>query len=350
MGRSLRIPRAVCQLSFRWFSAAATPVTSTPHHRVSSTAPRELMSTEGLGTTLKVKLIRPVWENTEAGRVMCIKRGGLLFDFVPQNVAGSRGLEDWIRFSPTVAECGKILLMDHIVGLQLVHNFIKPSGKEMKTVEWTPATPTNTEMELRVHYSDGTRDKRFCLPFSEAKLVLLQELLESSLPTIAGFGRLAPVGAVHSDDLTFYKKTAGLHIGFAASSPDGTGAGGQFLGTIAKEGRLLFKFAPRDAGRGKHGPAFDWVNAVTFALRADDCAEFTTMSPGMKGKFVRSPSSFRESVKTMTWSLDPDGDGVVAVVSGKGLALQLPLSWAELKVIQVIARSLVPHMLGLSWL
>lgn len=42
-----------------------------------------------------------------------------------------------------------------------------------------------------VHYSDGTRDKRFRLPFPEAKLVLLQELLESSLPTIAGFGRLA---------------------------------------------------------------------------------------------------------------------------------------------------------------
>eukprot|EP00667_Euglena_gracilis_P015799 EG_transcript_16462 len=351
MGRWFHTPRVVCQFSLRWYSASSTPITS---HRQTAATPKNLMSIVGSGITLKVRLIPPMWGDTETGRVTRVRAGGLLFDFVPQNVAGSRGPEDWIRFSPTVTECGKILLMNRTVGLQLVHNHVKPSGgRETKAVEWTPAT-SDCEMELKLRHSDDAlgSEKGFRLPFPEARLVLLQELLERCLPTITGFGRLAPMNHAGStvDDLIFYKKTAGLHVGFAGPSLDATGPDGLPVGDIAKEGRLFLKFVPRSLGRDKNGPTFDWVNSVTFVLRADDCAEFITMGPGMRGNFVRSPASFRDSGKTMTWYPDPDGNGVVAAASGKGRSMQVPLSWAELKVIQVVARSLVPRMLGLSWL
>eukprot|EP00667_Euglena_gracilis_P013486 EG_transcript_13933 len=350
MGRWSHTPRVVCQISLRWYSAAATPITSIHH----PTAPMNLMSIVGFGINLKVRLIPPMWEDTETGQLTRVRAGGLLFDFVPQNVAGSQGPADWIRFSPNVAECGKILLMDRTVGLQLIHSHVKPSGgRETKAVEWTPAT-SDCDMELKLRHSDDAlgSDKCFRLPFPEARLVLLLELLERCLPTIIGFGRLSPMNnaGLIADDLAFYRKTAGLHVGFSDPSLDATGPGGQSVGTVMKEGRLFFKFAPRSSGRDKNGPAFDWVNSVTFVLRAVDCAEFIMIGPGMRENFVRSPASFHDSGKTMTWYPDPDGSGVVAAASGKGRSMQVLLSWAELKVIQVVARSLVPRMLGLSWL
>eukprot|EP00667_Euglena_gracilis_P014369 EG_transcript_14897 len=316
--------------------------------RTEATAPQRLMSVVGLGATLQVKVIPPLWD-AETGRVTCVRNGGLLFDFVPHDTTSSRG---WIRFSLTLPECGKVLLMDRAAGLQLVHHRRHPKGQEVKTVEWVPAS-SDSEMELRVLHTDEAQgvNRSFRLPLPPANLALMQELLEHSIPTVTGFdcAPANPQSGWAVAGLGFYKETAGLFITYSGPSDDNDTAQ-ESLGLLAKEGRLICKFAPRGSSHSGSGPAFDWATSVSFALRADDCAELATMSPETDGVFTRTPASADEPEKMMTVSKTPDGTGVVITACGKGLSLQVPLAWAELKVIQVVGQSLIPHMLGLGWL
>eukprot|EP00667_Euglena_gracilis_P019925 EG_transcript_21431 len=273
------------------------------------------MALAGLGVTLQVKVIPQVWENMESGQAKCIRTGGLLFDFVPHANSSNRVLR---HSSP-----------------------LHPSS-----------TPCDSEMELRVHHSAKAQglDRNLRLSLTAAKLDLMKQLVERSLPAIAGFGSLAPTN-LHAAHLAFYKETAGLLITFSGPSgpsPDAIVAG-RLLGPMAAEGRIVFQFAQRVSGRGHSGSAFDWANSVSFPLGADDCAAFLTMG-SVNADFTRTSTSHGPLEKKMTWTRAPDGHGVVTAISSKGLSLELLLSWAELKVLQVVVRSLIPRMLGLGWL
>eukprot|EP00667_Euglena_gracilis_P012523 EG_transcript_12861 len=351
MARSMPASGRFCRRAgltlWRWFSTAEARTTAAPRPHTAATAPGLLMSVQGLGITLKVKVIPPLWEVMKTGQVTNIRNGGVLLDFVPHS-----GGQGWIRFSLLVPECGKVLVMDPAVGLQLVHNQTTPSGgQETKTVEWTPAD-SDKEMELRVvHSADGTQ-RNFRVPFEESTLALLQTLLERSLPVITGFdcSPVNPHTGTSMANLSFFKDNVALLVGFLAPLPAAAAAAGKPGGPMSTQGRLSFRIAARGSGLRGNGPAFDWANSLSFFLGADDCAEFASMRLERDGDYMWLPINTSERQKTMIWRRAPDGNGVVAEVSGKGLSLQLPLSWAELKVLQVVAQSVIPHMLGLGWL
>eukprot|EP00667_Euglena_gracilis_P027082 EG_transcript_33208 len=146
---------------------------------------------------------------------------------------------------------------------------------------------------------------------------------------------------------TVFKGRAALSVSLVPGTFKET-QGGEALD---RRGVLMFEFAPK-IPNVEH--QYDWKQKVSFALNVTECGEVLAGNFGEKGLAFMHNQTFRPGledsnlpIKSLRVSKAPDGKGFfLAVSSGGGASLSLPLSNAEFEVLRILTRFSIPRMLG----
>eukprot|EP00667_Euglena_gracilis_P012167 EG_transcript_12475 len=317
---------------------------------------QDLLQFPGSDAVLQVKLMGPRWHRIKTNAMHCAKAGGLLFDFRLGPTGDADGPDQGsIKITLTPEECAQVLLMDPEVGLCFERdprtwNPYKPTrGLVTKAMTWSPDRD-GRGMCLSAVQSETTISKTETLSvlLQWPQVQLLQLIVERAIPAITGFSwaTVSHSPPWKGNYAVFQQKDA-LRVAFVAPVPRG--------GRVAEKGAMLWRIASRDepadaAAPGSFQPKWlpkDWDQAITIVLRDADCARLASLAPARDFSVVhRTPSGGRVQA---TFKAAEHG-GMLVTASGPPGDHQLALTGPELKVIQVVARSLIPAMSGLTQL
>ena len=122
---------------------------------------------------------------------------------------------------------------------------------------------------------------------------------------------------------------------------------------VKQQGGLLFEVAPCVGTR-----EYDWTKKSTFLLDPTECGEIVSMEKQVgcdffHDPFMSDPNKAGLITKKMSWKPSQDGRGMFLslTVTEKGSkdnysSISIPVTWAELEVMQSILRYSIPHYLG----
>eukprot|EP00667_Euglena_gracilis_P011193 EG_transcript_11415 len=309
---------------------------------------QDLLQFSGSDVKLRVKLMGPHWRRTKSDTMHCSQPGGLLFQITPAGDADG-SFQDLIRISLSPEECAQVLLMDPDVGVFFERDakaWNLTPGLVKKAMKWSPAregcgmhlSSVQTEMALG-------KVKTLSILLQWPQVQLLQLIVEQAIPLMLGFAW--PAGHYSPSwrgNYTIFQQKGALRVSFAPPIQRGGG--------VPLKGVLMLNIAsrePADPAALSHAAwkPKDWSQAATVVLQDADCARLASLLPARGFSVVHGTPS-GGSVQANFEA--EDGGGVLVTVSGPHGEHQLSLTGPELKVIQVVARTLLPLMIGLTQL